>query len=112
VEVIDRELDKGEIRKLLKTYGDYIKLTVDLEKELVVAGADLHSDGERVLLEKGCLQKNIWGGGIDLEDKVIDATAVLNLRSRMENDSMEILDPARREKFFNIVKKYFMKLWH
>ena len=44
--------------------------------------------------------------------EIIDTTAVLNLRPRMKNDGMEILDPARRETFLDIVRKYFVKLWH
>ncbi len=111
MEFVDRVLTKEEIIELQKTYGDYVKLTVDLEEEWIVAGGDLHADGEKILLEKGSQQDNIWGGGINFESKQIDATAVLNLRPRLKNNSLEILDAQRREKFIGIVKKYFAKLW-
>lgn len=54
---------------------------------------------------------NIWGGGIDLEGRQIDATAVLNLRPRLNNDNLEILDSQRRGRFIQIVKDFFQNLW-
>jgi len=111
VEFIGRTLTKEDILKLQKTYGDYVKLTIDLENEWVVAGGELHADGEKILLERESGQDNIWGGGIDFESKQVDTTAVLNLRPRLDNDSLEILDNQRRERFIQVVKKYFAKLW-
>lgn len=101
---------KEEIEKL-RGRQDYAKVTVDLERDLIVVGTQLHADGEKILLEKGGRQNDIWGGGINFKDKIIDATAVLNIRPRLGNDSMEILGPERREKFIGIVRKYFAKLW-
>lgn len=101
-----------DIKELQKEWGSYLKLTVDIENEWIIVGGELHADGEKILLEKGSLQKNIWGGGIDIKNKQIDTVAVLNLRPKLGNDSLEILDPKRREKFINIIKKYFVKLWN
>jgi hypothetical protein len=111
MEFVDRILTKEEVLELQKTYGDYVKLTVDLENEWLVVGGELHADGERVLLEKGSRQNDIWGGGVNLKDGKIDTTAVLNLRPRLGNDSLEILDSQRREKFIRIVKGFFANLW-
>ncbi len=112
MDFFDRPITSGEINNLRKIYGDYLKLTVDIEKECLVAGRELHADGEKILLEKGSQQDNIWGGGINLKEKSIDATAVLNIRPRLGNDNLEILDPERREKFLQIVKKIFQELWN
>lgn len=111
MEFIDKSLTKEEILKLQKDYGSYIKLTLDLENQWIIAGGELHADGEKILLEKGSKQDDIWGGGMNLENKQIDTTAVLNIRPRLNNDNLEILDSKRREKFIQIVKKYFRRLW-
>ena len=108
---ISKPLSKQEISVLKKKYGDYLKLTVDLSQELLVAGCELHADGEEILLEKGSLSAEIWGGGISLKMKTIDTLAVLNLRPNLDNTSMEILDSERRKKFIKIVKKTFVILW-
>lgn len=108
---ISSKLSKVEVGKVKDVYGGYVKLTIDLENEWIVVGTELHADGEKILLEKGSKQDNVWGGGINLEDKMIDTTAVLNLRPKLGNDSMEILDAERRKKFVSIVKGFFAKLW-
>jgi len=110
VEFIDKKLTNNEILSLRKKYGDYIKLTVDIENAWIVAGGKLHADGEKILLDKGARQDNIWGGGINLNDNQIDTTAVLNLRPGLGNDNLEILDKEIRNKFHSIVKTYFEKI--
>lgn len=102
---------KERIQKIKKDFGDYVKITADLENEWIVVGCKLHADGEKILLEDGSRDDNIWGGGLNLNDKIIDTTAVLNIRPRFNNDSMEILDAQRREKFIKIAEKYFKVLW-
>ncbi len=104
---INQPLTQEEINTLKQAFGDYLKLTVDIENEWLVAGSELHADAEKLLLNKGSHQDNIWGGGINLKDRQIDTTAVLNLRPRMNNDNLEILDQKSREKFIKIVKKLF-----
>jgi len=103
-------LNKQEIKTLQKKYGSYIKVTVDIKKNILVAGCILHADGEKILLDQKSLQDNIWGGGINLTTGEIDATAVLNIRPKLQNNSLEILDPSRRKKLINIVKKLFSSL--
>lgn len=107
MELISKPLSKAQIAQIRQKYGDYVKLTADLVKEQLVLGIELHADGEKILLENGSQQDNIWGGGMNLKDKLIDTTAILNLRPRLNNDSMEILDPEKREKYIKIVKKLF-----
>ena len=110
MKLIDHRLTKKEIQSLKKKYGHYIKLTVDLKKQILMAGCSLHADGEKVLLKTGSLSENIWGGGINLKNNTTDTTAILNIRPNLANPSMEILDPQRRKKFFQIVKSLFPKL--
>ncbi len=107
----DKSLTKQELQEIQKEFGSYVKITADIENKWIVIGCELHADGEQVLLDRNSEQDNIWGGGINFKDKIIDTTAVLNIRPRLNNDSMEILDSQRREKFVNIVRDYFDKLW-
>jgi len=111
--VIDtnRPLIVKEVNKIQKEYGNYVKVTADLETGWVVIGTELHADGEKILLEKGSKQDNIWGGGINFKDKMVDMTAVLNLRPRLSNTGLEIIDPQRRKKFEEICKVIFQELW-
>ncbi len=107
MEFFDRPLTSEKVRDLWHQYGDYLKLTIDIENEWIVVGSGLHADAEKLLLDKGSNQDNIWGGGVNLKNRQIDTTAVLNLRPRMNNDNLEILDQKRRKKFIKITKKLF-----
>lgn len=111
MKLVDKPLSKKEIEAIQKEFGRYAKVTADLENEWIMVGCELHADAEETFFEKGSKQDNIWGGGINFIDKIIDTTAVLNIRPRMNNDSMELLDPEKREKYVKIVKNLFEELW-
>lgn len=112
MELRETPLTINQIKDLKNKFGDYFKLTIDIEEGTIIAGCELHADGEKILLEQGSKQKNIWGGGVDLVNKEIDTTAVLNYRPNLNNKSMEILNPVIRDKFINIVKNIFSVLWN
>lgn len=107
---INSVLSVEEVEDLRKEYGDYVKITVDLENGQLVAGCELHADGEKILLENGAKQDNIWGGGVNFITKEIDTMAVLNLRPNLNNNSLEIIDSERRNRFLAIAQKIFINL--
>lgn len=111
MEYLQKPIKKSQIVELQKKYGDYLKITADIEMNLLVAGCSLHADGEVILLKNGGKQKDIWGGGINLLGKEVDMTAVLNIRPNLDNNSLEILDAERRKKFVEVVKYVFQELW-
>lgn len=67
MQFIDAPLSKKKLKEIQKTYGDYIKVTADVEKGVAVVGCELHADGEDLLLQKTSRQDDIWGGGIHLK---------------------------------------------
>lgn len=64
MKLTSQPLTAEEINNLQQTFGVYLKLTVDIEKGHLVAGGELRADGEKILLEKGSKQDNIWKGKI------------------------------------------------
>lgn len=46
-------------------FSTYIKTVIDIENKICSAGADRHFESEKILLDFGSKQGNIWGGGID-----------------------------------------------
>ncbi len=98
---------KEEIAKMTEEYGEYIKTVIDVEKKVCAGGGKMHADCEKILLEQGSEQKDLWGGGIDLVAKVIDFTSLINIRPRDDNHSMEILKPEMRQRFKNIMDYFF-----
>lgn len=107
MDLIKGPINDQKINELKKKYGRYAKITADIVEGWIVIGPKLHADGEKILLEHGSGNKDIWGGGINLNNFEIDTTAVMNLRPNLNNNSMEILAPDRREKFISKVKNIF-----
>ena len=99
---------KDEIKKLREQFDVYIKTVIDIEKKVCSAGCDRHFESEKILLDQGSSQSDLWGGGIDLETKIIDCNSMINIRPA-QNTSNEILDPALRAKFEELTK-YFLKV--
>ena len=68
-----------------------------------------HYLGEQLLLQDGSYQKDLWGGGVDLESKEIDYESMINIRPPT-NSSREALDPGIRAQMKAIVDKLFVKI--
>lgn len=102
----EKPATKDEIKKMAYEFGSYIKVVVDIEKEIVAGGSAMHYDEEQELLEYGCQQKNLWGGGIDLETNEITYDSMINIRPNQDNDSREIQSKETKERFKKIVERF------
>jgi len=99
---------KSEIKKLRELFDSYIKTVIDVKRKVCSAGCDRHFKSETILLKDGSSQSDIWGGGIDLETKVIDFNSFINIRPKDGNLSNEIQD-AKIRKQYEELSKYFFK---
>lgn len=97
-----------QIKNASDDLDGYIKFVVDLEKEVMTIGGLRHFEGEQLLLQNGSSQKNLWGGGVDLQSKEIDFESMINIRPP-QNPSREVLDTKLRTSIKEIVDKLFVK---
>lgn len=100
----------SEIEQVKERFGIYIKTVIDIEKKICSAGADRHFESEGILLKNGSQQSNIWGGGIDLESKVIDFNSFINVRPKDNNTSNEIQDQNIRQRYEDLTKYFFQEI--
>ncbi|MBU1129722.1 hypothetical protein KKE45_00180 [Patescibacteria group bacterium] len=105
MEFFCKYLTDNDLVEVVNGYGSYFKITADIELNYVVVGPKLHVDAVPLLKEKGSFEKDIWGGWCDLDNKMVETSAVWNIRG--ENSSMEILDSKIRKKFIDLVKDFF-----
>ena len=96
----------SQISDMLQTLGSYIKLAVDVERELVAGGGELHADCEQALMEDGSRQEDIWGADWDPAGKV-RFESLINIRPRQGNRSLAIQAPELRERVERIVRRVF-----
>ncbi len=100
-----------EIKKLRELFDVYIKTVIDIKRKICSAGCDRHFDGEKILLEQGSEQEDLWGGGIDLETKVTDCNSMINIRPQQNNASNEIQDATLRQVFDKLMKSFFTVIY-
>ena len=101
---------KEEVEKLKELFDVYIKTVIDVNNKICSAGADRHFESEEILLKKGSKQSDLWGGGIDLEAKIIDCNSFINVRPVDNNTSNEIQDPELRKEFEKLSKYFFSEI--
>jgi len=109
MEVISRK-DKTSRAKLLRKagelFGNLVKAVVDIEKEVMAIGGELHADEEALLIEQGSQQKNLWGINLypELGDDWLEFDSMINLRPSQNNRSRGIDSPILQEKIKQVVR--------
>ena len=83
----------------------FIKVAVDIEREIISVDCELHSDCAEELVLDGSEYTNLWGVNIYPSDKKIDYISLINVRPANNNRSMEIKDPDIRKKIEDIIKR-------
>jgi len=101
--VIVRERVSPDVLRVLvgRFFEDMVKYVVDLERELIALGGELHADAEALLLEDGSRQVDLWGANYYPgrgADDCIEFTSLINIRPAQDNRSMEIQHEAIRER--------------
>jgi len=85
--------DKAEpiqIREMLEEYSSMIKIAVDIRRNSLAGGGEMHADCEQVMLENGSEQDDIWGANWYPSDQRIEFEALINIRPVLGNRGMLI----------------------
>lgn len=110
MKLIDKKITKKELKKIAEErFGDLVKAVVDIKKEIMIVGGELHSDEESILLERhGSIQNNLWGINLypaNVDDKFVEFDSIINIRPSINNRSRDINDPKIRKKIIDILNK-------
>lgn len=87
-------------------FGDMVKGVVDIDREIMALGAELHSDEEAALIEDGSRQQDLWGINIypaRPPEERIEFDSMINLRPAQGNRSRDIVDPEIRRRIRIVV---------
>ncbi len=89
-------------------FGNMVKAVVDIEKEIVAVDAELHADLEALLIEKGSVQKNLWGINFYPElqgDDFVEFDSLINMRPSQKNRSRGVESEEVRKRILVVVAK-------
>ncbi len=110
MKILEVKISAADLRNMSqRIFGNLVKAVVDIENELLALDAELHSDLESLLLERGSKQEHIWGINIypDLHgNDMVEFDSMINLRPSQGNKTREVDNPATQQKIKEIVNKW------
>jgi hypothetical protein len=109
IRIIDDFISIQDLKQLAKErFGDMVKAVVDLDKGIMVVGAELHADEEAVLLEHGSNQENLWGFNIYVDEpreSWLEYNSMINIRPSQNNPSRDIQNKEIQNRIIEVVNK-------
>ena len=113
MQILQTPISRAELASLAQnTFGDMIKCVADVKQGLLAIDAELHADLERLLLENGSANEDLWGFNLypdDYSEDFIEYDSLINLRVWQNNPSRDVFDPDIREAIKQIVKKFIVE---
>lgn len=110
MKIVDATISLKELTEMSeKMFNNIVKAVIDVEQEIVIVDAMLHSDQEEYLLNEGFLQANLWGINLHPDkfgtSEFIEFDSMINLRPHDGNRSRGVDDPRIQEKIRKIIAK-------
>lgn len=108
--IIEQKINPEELHQItVETFGDMVKLVIDVERERVGVGGALHADAEELLLQEGSSQSDLWGANYFPNKPVgskLEYTALINIRPNDDDSDQYIQSETRRDKIKDIVERW------
>jgi len=109
IKMVEETIDIKELIKIGEEgFGDLIKAVVDIEKEIMAIGGELHADEEAILLSLGSKQETLWGINFypqKKDEEFIEFDSVINLKPAQGNRSRGIENPQIQKRIKEIVER-------
>lgn len=107
IRIVTDKISRAEIQELAnQRFGDMAKAVIDLARDLMVIGGEMHADLESVLLEQGSKQTDLWGinlyPGVS-DDSWIEFDSMINIRPTQGNRSRGVENAELRRKIIELV---------
>ena len=91
--VVERRTERADLARLVHVFGDMVKYVVDVERDVIAIGGELHADAEALLIEAGSRPQDLWGANYYPgrgRDDCIEFTSLINIRPSQGNRGMEV----------------------
>lgn len=110
IRIVKEPVKRKELADMAKSgFGDVVKAAVDIEKEIMAVGGEMHMDELVLLIEQeGSKQEHVWGINLYPErigDGFIEFDSMINLKPAFGNRTRHVDDPSIREKVETVADK-------
>ncbi len=108
--IVKDKITRDELKTLAhEQYGDMIKAVVDVNREILGVGGELHVDIQSLLFEKENSQgPDTWGINLCLEktgDDFIEFDSMINLKPLSGNKTRGVENPKIQDKIRELINK-------
>ncbi len=90
IHILVQKVKPEQIGEMLEVYSSMIKLAVDIRRNILAGGGEMHADCEKVLLDNGSEQDDVWGANWYPDEQEVEFEALINIRPRLANQGMVI----------------------
>lgn len=109
IRILREPVSREELQRVAdESFGDLVKAVVDVARNVMAVGGELHADEEAILLQDGSAQQDLWGinlyPSLDAE-AMIEFDSLINIRPAQGNRSPTVENEATRRKIAAIVHK-------
>jgi hypothetical protein len=112
IKIIKEKISQAELKSLAESsFGEVVKVVVDIERNILAIGGELHADEESVLLDDGSKQENLWGINYypwKDANRRIEYIALINIRPALGNKSMRIENNIIRDRVKRVVENLLL----
>lgn len=109
IKILKTPISRKELVDIAKEgFGDLVKAVVDISRQIIALGGELHADDEAALLQSGSKQEDLWGINLyphKKDEEFIEFDSVINLRPAQGNRSRGVDNPEIQSKIKEIIKK-------
>jgi len=105
IHILRKKATQQQLAEMLQELGTFIKLAVDVRRDILAGGGQMHADCESVLLSDGSQQSDIWGADWIPSIQKVEFDALINIRPNQQNFSMTIQDARIRQRVESIARQ-------
>ncbi len=96
IEIVKEPISRKKLAEIAANqFGNFVKAVVDVSRDIMAIGGELHADGEAALIELGSDQQNLWGINLYPEKTggdFIEFDSMINIRPSQNNSSRGVED--------------------
>jgi hypothetical protein len=109
IDIVTASVTLDELRRMAaEQFGDLIKAVVDIQRQVMAIGGELHADEEALLLENGSRQADLWGVNLYPDRLIADLVefdSMINIRPSQGNRSRGVDDPTVQRRIEEVVRR-------
>ena len=109
IRILRSAISRSDLQRIAdESFGDLVKAVIDVHREVMAVGGELHADEEAALLEDGSRQQDLWGVNLypSMEaEAMIEFDSLINIRPARGNRSRTVEDETTRKTIIDLVNQ-------